>query len=237
MSSEAAIAPRIEAVADAGALAEAVASLVASAVTDGVRSRGRAHVVLSGGSTPEAYLPRVAGLALPWDRVNVFLADERWVDEDSPHSNAAMVRRCLLARGGASKARFSPLRNAAADAALGVAAARASLPALDERYDLVLLGMGTDGHFASLFPRSPRLADLLSAGNTERVAAVPPPGTQTPRIERITMTLSEIRRSHRVVLVLQSAGKREVLERASRLADPIEMPVFALGSVDVLWCP
>lgn len=237
MSSAAPIAPRIEVAADAAALAETVAGLVASAVNEGVRRKGHAHLVLSGGSTPEAYLPRVAELALPWEKVSVFLADERWVDEDSPHSNAAMVRRCLLGRAGASKARFVPLWNAAPSAALGVAAARAMLPAPDDRYDLVLLGMGDDGHFASLFPRSARLADLLAPGNTERVAAVPPPETAAPRIERITMTLSEIRRSQRVALVLRSAGKRAVLGRAWRVADPIEMPVFALGTVDVLWCP
>jgi 6-phosphogluconolactonase len=148
-----------------------------------------------------------------------------------------MVRRCLLFHDGPAKARFVPLKNTALNASAGVAVARATLPALDDRYDLVLLGMGNDGHFASLFPRSAHLEDLLAPDNTERVAAVAPPDTATPRFERMTMTLAEIRRSDRVVLVLQSDAKREVLDRAWRVADPIVMPVFALGAVEVYWCP
>ena len=111
------------------------------------------------------------------------------------------------------------------------------MPPLDQRYDLVLLGMGDDGHFASLFPGTPRLAELLSLDNAERVVAVPPPTTANPAIERISLTLAEIRRSERVVLVLQGAPKLEVLKRAWQSADALQTPVFALGDVEVLFCP
>ena len=228
---------RIERLRSGEALADAVVGLVATAVSQGVQRHGRAGLIFSGGATPEIFLPQVGRLTLPWNRVSILLADERWVDEDSPHSNTAMLRRNLLSQPGPAEAHFIPLKNVAASAGDGVAVARSGLPPLDQRYDLVLLGMGDDGHFASLFPGTPRLAELLSLDNTERVVAVPPPTTAKPAIERISLTLAEIRRSERVVLVLQGAPKLEVLKRAWQSADALQTPVFALGEVEVLFCP
>ena len=230
-------APRVTRFADEASLARAVAEAVAGAVKAGIAARGRASLVFPGGSTPRAFLPAVAALPLPWEKVSVALADERWVGESSPDSNAAMLRRCLLAAPGPSRARFVPLQNDAPTAALGAGAARASLPSPDERYVLVLLGMGSDGHFASLFPASPRLAALLDPGNGERVAAVPAPATATPAVERLTMTLAELRRSDRLVLVLRSPRKLETLLGAYAAGDAMATPVVALGEVEVFWCP
>lgn len=230
-------APRITRFADAPSLARAVAKAVADAVRSGVVARGRASLVLSGGSTPEAFLPAVAALPLPWESVSILLADERWVDEHSPDSNSALVRRCLLAAPGPSRAWFVPLASAAATAAIGAVTARAALPPADEPYDLVLLGMGNDGHFASLFPANPRLATLLDPGNRERVAAVPAPATATPAVERLTMTLAELRRSNRLVLVIQSPRKLEALLAAYAGGNAMATPVVALGEVEVFWCP
>ena len=230
-------APRVTRFADATSLARAVADAVAGAVRAGVESRGRASLVFAGGSTPRAFLPVVAALPLAWEKVSLFLADERWVGEDSPDSNAAMLRRCLLAAPGPSRARFVPLHGGAPTAALGVAAARAALPPPGDPYDLVLLGMGGDGHVASLFPASPRLADLLDPDNGERVAAVPAPVAATPAVERLTMTLAELRRSRRLILVLQSPRKLEVLLGAYAAGDATAAPVVALGEVEVFWSP
>lgn len=229
--------PKIERLHDSAALASAVVDLVASAVLDGVERHGRASLVFSGGSTPEIFLPQVAKLNLPWDKVSILLADERWVDEDSPHSNTAMLRRTLLSKAGPAQAKFIALKNAATTAAEGVSISRQGLPPINQPYDLVLLGMGNDGHFASLFPGTPHLAQLLSLGNTDRVVAVPPPTTANPKVERISLTLAEIRRSERVVLVLQGEAKLDVLRQAWQAADALQTPVVALGEVEVLWCP
>ena len=230
-------APRIERLKGAPALADAVAGLVAAAVTQGIQRRGHASLVFSGGGTPELFLPQVAKLTLPWDRVSILLADERWVDEESPHSNTAMLRRTLLTQPGPAQSHFIPLKNEAANAETGLSAVRSGLPSVEQRYDLVLLGMGNDGHFASLFPDTPRLAELLSLENTERVVAVPPPAAANPKIERISLTLAELKRSERVVLVLQGVTKLEVLKQAWQSADALHTPVVALGDVEVLWCP
>lgn len=236
-ASKPAAGPHIERLKSPSAMADAVMGLVAAAITRGVRQRGRASLVLSGGSTPEIYLPPLASLAVAWQTVSILLADERWVDSESPHSNTAMITRALLSQPGPAKAHYISLKNTAATAERGVQATREALPPVGERHDLVLLGMGNDGHFASLFPGSPRLAELLDEKNTERVAAVPPPTTANPAVERITLTLAELKRSEKRVLVLQGEAKLAVLEEAWRLADPLKMPVYALGDVEVIWCP
>lgn len=218
-------------------LATAVAERFAIVVSQAVANRGYANIVLSGGRTPESYLPAMAACELPWERLKFFLSDERWVDEDSPYSNAAMIRQTFLANEGPSRARFVAMKNAAADAASGAAAAAASLPPPEQRYDLALLGMGADGHFASLFPGMPDLARWLDDDNTERVVAVPPPTTAPPPVQRLSMTAAEIKRSRHIVLVLQGEEKLRVLEQAAHAGDVLALPVRTLGKVEVIWCP
>jgi len=225
-------APRWRRFADREELAAEVATAVEAAVKRGVSRRGHASLVISGGSTPEAFLPGVARLELPWKQVSILLADERRVPEDSVHSNTAMLRRVLLSAPGPSRARFVSLIGSP-----DLASVRARLPQSDVPYDLVLLGMGSDGHFASLFPGSPRLAELLAPDNAERVATVPAPTTAKPAVERITMTLAELTRADRVVLVIQGQEKRAVLEEALAHGDRIATPVVALGGIEVFWGP
>jgi len=108
------------------------------------------------------------------------------------------------------------------------------LPPPGEPYDLVLLGMGNDGHFASIFPGNPRLAALLAPDNDERVAAVPAPTSAQPAVERITLTLAELKRSKRMVLAIQGQAKLDRLQAAN---DAMATPVAALGDVEVFWSP
>jgi 6-phosphogluconolactonase len=230
-------APRIEKLKTASALADAVVGLVAASVSQGIQRRGESILVFSGGSTPEIFLPAVGSLPLPWENVSITLSDDRWVDSDSPISNTGMLKRTLLNQAGPSRARYIDLKNSALTAEAGLASTRAALPPLTSRYDLILLGMGNDGHFASLFPGTPDLASLLSESNTDRVAAIPAPTTASPHVERISMTLAEIKRSERIVLVLQGEAKLATLKAAWQLADSNIMPVYALGDVEVIWCP
>lgn len=229
--------PRVHRMESEAELADAVAAAVADAITQTLQTHSRATLVLSGGSTPEIYLPKVAQLDIPWERVRIMLADERWVDEDSPDSNTAMLKRVFLNLPGPAKAEYISLKNDAATPAQGVFNARAALPPLEEPISLVLLGMGNDGHFASLFPDTPRLEELLSPDNLERVAAIAAPATASPSVARISLTLAEIQRSEHVVLVLQGMRKLQVLERAWSGEDDSVVPVYALGEIDVLWTP
>ncbi len=230
-------APRINRFSNCQALADAIALRVASAVAQGITRHGRASLIFSGGTTPEMFLPHLATQPLQWEKVNVLLSDERWVDEDSPHSNAAMLRRIFLTHPGAAAARFIPLKNTATTAADGLALTRQNLPPLDQPYDLVLLGMGEDGHIASLFPGDPHLESALAAANSARVVAVPAPTTAQPSVERVSLTLAELKRSLQMVLVLKGPAKLAALQQAWRVANPLLMPVYALGAIDVMWCP
>jgi len=230
-------APRVRRFADGEGLAGAVAGAVRRAVEHGIAKRARASLVLSGGSTPEAFLPAVARLTLPWEQVSVYPTDERRVPEDSADANAAMLRRVLLSAPGPSRARYVSFSGGAPIADRAALAIRSSLPPASEPYDLVILGMGNDGHIASLFPGSPRLAELLSPRNGERLAAVPAPTTATPAVERITMTLAELRRAERVLLVIRGTRKLEVLEAACARGDSLAAPVAALEDVEAFWAP
>lgn len=220
--------------ADVSALASHVAQMVAAAAEDGIASRGHANLVFSGGSTPQVFLPRVAALPLAWERVTVTLADERWVDEASADSNTAMLKRLLLNH---VPARFIALKTAHANPMLGAIAVRETLPPPNEPYDIVFLGMGNDGHFASLFPGAPALASHLSLSNTDRVVGVPAPTTATPAVPRISLTLAELVRATRIVLVLQGAAKLDVLNASLNTDLPIAHLFAATKNIEVLWCP
>jgi 6-phosphogluconolactonase len=230
--------------ANVDALANRVVTMVRDAIERGIAARDHANLIFSGGSTPLLFLPKVAALDLPWHKVSVTLADERWVSESSADSNTAMLKRILFdATAPSSKARFVPIINDAPTNVGGIDRVRvtfdAAFPVATTRYDLALLGMGNDAHFASLFPNSPSLAAHLSIKNVERVVAVPAPTTASPNVPRVTLTLAELSRSERIAIVMQGESKFELLTRARAANDAMTFPVSAVAALDhveVLWC-
>ncbi|HYD99457.1 MAG TPA: 6-phosphogluconolactonase [Alphaproteobacteria bacterium] len=216
-----------------GALARQVGDIVAEAVAQ----RGRAALVLSGGRTPEALFRRLAPEALPWAQVTATLADERWVPESSPDSNAALVRRTLMT-GPAAALTFLPLYNGAATPEEGAPALSAELRAtLPLPLDLVLLGMGEDGHTASFFPGGDRLAEALAGEGP--ACPLRAPGAPQPRI---TLTLPLLLNARRIVLLITGESKRRVLEAALGEGPVEDMPVRAVlrqdrVPVDIHWAP
>jgi 6-phosphogluconolactonase len=192
--------PRIVAVADAAAAAELAARTLADAVAE-TRSGGadRVRVALSGGTTPVKAYEQLGPLVEDWPAVDVFLADERCVPYDSPDSNARLVDEALGADRGHVLHRVSE-RGSAGERARSYAAAIG-----EEPLDVVLLGMGEDGHTASLFPGHPALeADGVTVGVLD--SPKPPP-------ERVTLTLPALQAAHRLVLLVTGAGKAEALAR------------------------
>jgi 6-phosphogluconolactonase len=181
------------------AAAERAAGLLAEMIEEALAQRGAAHLVLSGGTTPERAYARLGPLVADWRGVHVWFADERCVGPDDPASNARLVRETLVAPG-ASVHRIEGERGAEA-----AAAAYARL--LGERVlDVVLLGLGPDGHTASLFPGHPALeADGRVAPVHD--APKPPP-------DRVTLTRATLDGVRRRVLLVTGAEKAQALAAA-----------------------
>jgi 6-phosphogluconolactonase len=204
--------PDVRVFADSQALSAAGAAWVAAELAGSVRTRGRASFVLSGGSTPET-LYKLLGTTfsdeVPWPRVDVFWSDERYVPHDDARSNFRMARETLLDRIGLAAAQVHPMPTHFAEP---MAAARdyeatlgryfsGSLPV----FDLVLLGMGEDGHTASVFPGSPAITAAQS------VMAVTTPAD--PPV-RLTLTLPVIASGRSIAVLASGARKAPALAAA-----------------------
>src|SRR5256885_2167785 len=208
--------PTVTVVPDPDALADAAARLIAEAAADAIEARGRFMWALAGGETPRATYARPALPPFPepadWRRVWVFFGDERAVPPDHPDSNYRMAHETLLGKVPIPAAQVLRIRGEAEDlevaaaeyaGALGTAfgTRRGELP----RFDLVLLGMGVDGHTASLFPGSPVVREVFRA-----VAAVHVGAASIP--QRLTLTLPVLNAAARVAFLVAGAEKAKVLK-------------------------
>jgi len=218
--------------ADTGTCAQALSAALAAAVTEALADKSRATLALSGGRSPEAVLPLLAQAPVAWDKVDVTLIDERCVAPDHADSNAALVRRCFLDKG-AQAARFHPLWRGDLSMTDALADADARLaPILPA--DVAYLGMGPDGHIASLFPKSDA-ADFEDAASAVIQSAAP----SAPR-ERLSLTLRELLEIRSLFLHVTGAEKRQVLEQAlvhpPNAAVPVSLLIHARPDVQVFAC-
>ena len=198
-----------------------LAEHIGNALRRDIAKRGQASLVVSGGSTPLPLFEQLSQLSLPWPQVVITLADERWVEPSSPDANEASVQRHLL-QNQAANAVFIGLKNKAAAAENGQAECEHRLQAIPRPFTTVILGMGNDGHTASLFPCAPQLAAAADMNCGRLCAAVRP---QTAPYERMTLTLPAILAAEEIILHITGSKKKAVLDKA--LADgPSEaMPI------------
>jgi glucose-6-phosphate isomerase len=214
---------------DADALADAAAARIGDLLKAGLRERGRAVAALSGGSTPQRAYAKLSKVALDWPRVNVTLVDDRWAPPQDPRSNQNLLDMTLFYKGaegqGADGARFTPLYTGDATPEAGADKAEYAVKLLARPFDVVVLGMGDDGHTASLFPGGDRLAEGLDLNSDRLLLPMRAPGAAEPRI---TLTLAAILQARRILLLFSGEKKHEVFRKA--LADgPVEdMPIRAI---------
>lgn len=191
---------------DTSSLDKALAASVARNLQTGLCTNGQATLAVSGGRTPAGFFQALAQTDLDWSRILVTLVDERCVGEDSPFSNAAGVKRNLLI-GAARQACFVPLF--LPDEEFPLALSRLSV--LPARFDAVILGMGEDGHTASIFPDSPQREAALHGTGAE-------PALRTrgkdPVPERITLTAARILATQHLYLHITGMAKWQVLGQA-----------------------
>ncbi|AMD01382.1 MULTISPECIES: 6-phosphogluconolactonase [Halomonas] len=214
-------------------LAEQLAEATAEALRQDLAQQERVLLVVSGGSTPVPFFQAMASRDLPWARIDVTLADERWVPVDAEASNARLVREYLLV-GPASAANFISLTTDDETPEQGVEAVARRIEALSWPASLVVLGMGGDGHTASLFPDSRELELALSTA--EPVVAVRSPSQPQARI---TLSADRLHQARRHVLHITGGDKRSVLARALGGDDLRELPIRAFLScpLAVYWAP
>lgn len=202
--------------------ASAAAAWIASAIADTVLARGACSLALAGGSTPRAVYAELARdhAALPWPRVSIYFGDERGVPPSDPDSNFRMADATLLSRVPIPRA---AIHRMPADRADRDAAAREYAALLPPSLDLLLLGMGHDGHTASLFPYAPAL--------DERARLVVPSESPVPPTPRLTITPPVIAAARRIAVLVAGAAKAETLARVREgAANPRALPAqLALG--------
>lgn len=209
---------------DAAALVDALASRISDALSTALATGRKASLVVSGGRTPAPLFARLATLPLDWSQVGITLADERWVPTDAETSNEAMVRRTLL-QHEAAQAAFIGLKQASATARDGAAAAFSALACLPRPFDIVLLGMGDDGHTASLFPASPGLDEALRADATPACVAMIAP---VAPVERLSLNLAALLEARLIVVHLQGEAKWPVYQQALQAGSVEAMPIRAV---------
>ena len=205
------------------ALDAALVSKVTKLLMRAIKERGTASLVVSGGRTPVAFFQLLSQQVLDWSKVVVTLADERWVETDHSDSNEKLVRENLLINE-AHTAKFIPLKNAAIDAVTGEVRAESNIKPIGQ-FTLVILGMGDDGHTASLFPDAETLALGLDMNSGRTAIAVTPPAAPH---QRMSLTLPCLLNSQQIIIHISGAGKRDVLQTAQAGNDIAELPVRAI---------
>jgi len=224
--------------ADRATLARTLSRDIERWLTSTLASRPRASLVFSGGSTPVPLFHALRETSLPWSQMDLTLADERWVPGDHKDSNDRLLQEELL-QGPVQSARYVSLKTPAETPDDGLAECEARLKQMSRPFDVVILGMGSDGHTASLFPHTPTLEKGLDPQYEASCIACYP---ETAPHARISMTLSALLNAQRIVLHITGDEKWQVYQDACNGTDVNEMPIRAIlqqdqVEVDVYWAP
>jgi len=219
-------------------LADAVAGDVGFIVDSAVEARGASLVALPGGKTGPAIFPKLAAQQLPWKRVTIIPTDERLVPMNDERSNVRELARIFLPVG----ARVIPIAADIPDYKLAGNSADARLQDLPWPPDLVWLGVGEDGHAASIFA-GPDLQDALDAPRARRaVGVMPDPLPEDAPVARVTLTRAAILSARTMLIAITGDKKREMLERAIADGQSSKLPIGrvlaeAEQPIDIHWCP
>jgi 6-phosphogluconolactonase len=223
---------------DREALAAALAGEIKVDLEEAIAARGATSLVVSGGKTPARLFARLRDEKVDWTRTWVTLADERWVETTSEDSNERRVREGLLV-GSAAAAHFVGLKNPAATPEAGADWVTRALTRVPHPFDVVVLGMGEDGHTASLFPGSMALARGLDPAAPPACIAV---NALVAPHARVSLNLAALLDSRRIVLHIEGDAKWAVYQRARAPGTSAELPIRAVLQqkevpVDVFWSP
>jgi 6-phosphogluconolactonase len=217
-----------------------LADVIVASLESGINAHGAASFVASGGTTPGPLFDALAERDLLWDHVYITLSDERWVPPMSDASNEKLIRSRLL-RDKASGAHFVPMKSEALHPRDAEAAVSAAISAMPRPFDVTLLGMGDDGHTASMFPGSNGLDAALDIQSPLLVRGIHPAKLDNTG-ERMSLTLRAILDSRLVIILIRGDAKLETYGTALAGDDVRAMPVRAvlqqsITPVQVYWAP
>ncbi len=189
--------------------------LIANELKAAIAARGQASLMVSGGRSPAKVYQALSGIELPWEKVIVSLVDERWVDAGQSGSNADFVAQTLL-QNNAAKARFIGLKTRGATPLGGLAEAENNLAAIVQPFDVCIMGMGLDGHTASWFSGANGLDASLDMRGKTTLCAIDASGCPVAgeHTARISLTLSAVLKSRRIILMLAGREKKAVFASA-----------------------
>ncbi len=226
--------------------ADMIAALQAeceTALRAAIEDRGEATFMVSGGSTPEPLYKALSNSDLDWESVYVALVDERWVNFEHDKSNEAFTVKHLI-QNKAAVANLVGMKNSAETAAEGLADCEAAYQQLAQPFDITILGMGSDGHTASLFPHAQGLDESLNPDSNELCAAIIAKQSEVTGaiVERMTLSLAGLLRSKVLILLITGDEKLAVLRAAQADGDVKDMPIRAVlrqqqVPVIVYWAP
>lgn len=224
--------------ANAAELARNLADKVAASLSTAIAKKGTAEIAVSGGSTPKAFFQELSTRDLDWTKVTITLVDERFVPADNPRSNHLLVISNLL-QNKAKAAKFQPLYQSAATVEEAAKLSTAATAPIGNPFDVVILGMGGDGHTASFFPGGSNLAVALDPKTPRGIITMDADGAGEPRL---TFTFSSLQDAGLLVLHIEGDGKKDVLAKAEGAGDEAEMPIRAIlrraaTPVDIYWAP
>lgn len=210
---------------------------MADKLADIIKKRRKASLALAGGTTPGPLYDSLSNVPINWEKVSVTLTDERWVHPQDPASNEFLVRDMLLRRR-AAVATFVPFKTNHAKASGGAATTEKRISPIMP-FDIVMLGMGPDGHIASLIPGAEGYAAAADPEGAKKVAGIHAPNAAGSP-ERMTLTVPGILSSRRIVLLFMGQDKLNVYNEAKegRGASPIK-DLLAQKKVPVhaFWAP
>lgn len=221
-----------------GDLVSKLVSRISHLLAEGIKKRGRASLAVSGGSTPVPLFHALSCLNLQWDKVVITLVDERWVDVTEEQSNEHLVWTHLL-QNKAAQAVFVGMKTLAISAGAAEKECAERMQSVPRPFDVLILGMGNDGHTASLFPGSVNLAEAVDKHSGKTCVGIVP--AAAPH-ERMTLTLPALLNSKEIIVHITGKEKREVYEQAGNEGPLEDMPIrFILRQkevpVNVYWCP
>jgi 6-phosphogluconolactonase len=223
---------------DADEMAEAVAGDIAYIIGQALEARGRAMVAFPGGTTPQPALRLLADMKIEWSDVTILPTDDRLVPVTDPLSNAGMLARLFLPK----KARVVPLTAGEKDPVAAGRAADERIADFEWPLDVAWLGVGEDGHTASIFP-GPDFDAAVAGPRARRAIGVrPDPMPANAPVPRVTLTGPTLVSARTVTLVLQGKAKRKVVEQALKQGASSPLPIGRLLAeldmdIDIHWCP